>query len=189
MPRSSTPSPLPIPAFLSTSPSQNCLNSARPLRRDSEESSHHWRHRRYKEEESSHRRHPASSPTTPSSSPPSPAIATPPSGEPPPRRFLPALPLSPRSAPRRGRRPRAIGSSLDQTAQGHRILFRSDGQNSRIPLRILSHLTGRPRSQFYFFFSFPRELTRYWAGPKSGRWPILNSSPLYFFLENYVLFV
>jgi hypothetical protein len=71
-PRSSTPSPLPIPSLLSSSPPRNHPNSGSLLHRDSKEIGPRWRRRWCQAEESSSRRRSASSPMTPASSPSSP---------------------------------------------------------------------------------------------------------------------
>jgi hypothetical protein len=73
-PRSSTPSPLPIPAFPYSSPSQKRPKSASPSHRVRENSGRRWSRRWCKVEESSRRRRSASSPSSsasPTSSPPS----------------------------------------------------------------------------------------------------------------------
>jgi hypothetical protein len=71
-PRSSTPSPLLIPALLSSSSPRNRPNSGSLLRRDSKEIGPRWRRRRCQAKESSCRCHSAASPMTPASSPSSP---------------------------------------------------------------------------------------------------------------------
>jgi hypothetical protein len=73
-PRSSTPSPLPIPTLLSSSLPRKRPSSASVRRRVQKDSGHRWTRRRCQAEESSCRRHSASSPTTPASSPSSPAV-------------------------------------------------------------------------------------------------------------------
>jgi hypothetical protein len=64
MPRSSTPSPLPIPVYPSSSPSRKCPKSASPSRRVRENSGRRWSRRWCKVEESSRRRRSASSPSS-----------------------------------------------------------------------------------------------------------------------------
>jgi hypothetical protein len=69
MPRSSTPSPLSIPALLSSSPSWKRPSSTNPSCRALGVSGRHWSHRRCEVKESSRRRHSASPPSSSASSP------------------------------------------------------------------------------------------------------------------------